>query len=156
METTKQSTKQPIIERAEIYLKLDSKVIEFEIKKNVFGYRTTKYVNDFTKQIEESPKCFLKLFGLDIEELEFKTHTNEKKKSVFHGFLKPGRAAALGINFKIVISEIWQDDTKTFSYAIDAKISYKEEKEISDFARNLFDLDDKPNNDKPKKKKGKK
>lgn len=29
------------IERAEIFLKLDSRIIEFEFKKKVFGYRET-------------------------------------------------------------------------------------------------------------------
>lgn len=140
------------IERAEIFLKLDSRIIEFEFKKKVFGYRETKHVNDFTKAIEEKPKCFLKLYGLDPEEIEFKTHTGKRK--VFFGFLKPGRAATLGINFKIAITEIFQADTNTISYALDTNISYKEEREISDFAKNLFDLPEKANNDKPRKNKG--
>ena len=140
------------IERSEIFLKLDSRVIEFEIKKTVFGYRVRKYVNDFTKPIKEEPKAFLKLFGIDPEEIEFKV-SKDKNKRVFFGFLKAGRAATLGINFKIVISEIFQHDTNTFSYALDANISKKEEKEISDFAKNLFDLPEKPNTEKPRKNK---
>lgn len=141
------------IERSEIFLKLDSRVIEFEIKKTVFGYRVRKYVNDFTKPIKEEPKAFLKLFGIDPEEIEFKV-SKDKNKRVFFGFLKAGRAATLGINFKIVISEIFQHDTNTISYALDANISRKVEREISDFVKTLFD---KPNPDeKPKEEKNKK
>ena len=152
MDTTNKQSKLSI-EKAELFLKLDSRIVEFEIKKTVFGYRKKKYANDFLKPIEENPKCYLKLFGLDPEEVEFKVSTDKSKK-VFFGHLKRGIPVQLGINFQIVISEIWQDDTKTFSYGIDTSISYKEEREISDFARNLFDLPDKPNNDKPQKKKG--
>lgn len=141
------------IEKAELFLKLDSRVIEFEIKKTVFGYRVRKYVNDFPTPIKEEPKAFLKLFGIDPEEIEFKV-SKDKDKRVFFGFLKAGIPAKYGINFKIVISEIFQHETNTVSYALDSNISYKEEREISDFAKTLFDL---PNpDDTPKKKKVKK
>ena len=138
------------IEKAELFLKLGSRIVEFEIKKSVFGYRKTLYVNDFSKPIEEEPRGFLKLFSIDPEEIEFRLST-KKDKRIFFGSLQAGKSAKLGINFKIIISEIYQDDTNTFSYALDANISKKEEKEISDFARNLFELDDKP---KSKKKRG--
>ena len=118
------------IERSEIFLKLDSRVIEFEIKKT----------------------------GIDPEEIEFKV-SKDKNKRVFFGFLKAGIPAKYGINFKIVISEIFQHDTNTISYALDANISRKEEREISDFVKTLFDkpnLDEKPKEEKKKKvKKGK-
>lgn len=140
------------IEKAELFLKLDSRIVEFEIKKNVFGYRKTLYVNDFTKPIDSEPRGFLKLFSIDPEEIEFRLSA-KKDKRIFFGSLQAGKSAKLGINFKIVISEIFQSDTNTFSYALDANISKKEEKEISDFAKNLFDLPEKPNTGKPRKNK---
>ena len=143
------------LDHSTVYLKLDSRIVEFEIKKTSFGYKAKKYANDFSKQIQEPPKAFLKLFSLEPEEIEFKTSTS-KSKTVFHGFLKVGRSASLGINFKIVISEIWQPETSVYCYGIDVSISRKEEKEISDFARNLFDLDEpKPKKVTEKSRKGK-
>ena len=147
---TNNNQSKQLIEKAELFLKLGSRIVEFEIKKTVFGYRKTLYVNDFTQPIESEPRGFLKLFSIDPEEIEFRLST-KKDKRIFFGSLQAGKSAKLGINFKIIISEIYQDDTNTFSYALDANISKKEEKEISDFARNLFELDDKP---KSKKKRG--
>jgi len=144
------------IEKTELFLKLDSRIVEFEIKNNVFGYRYTKHINDFLKPIEEEPKAFLKLFSIDPEKIEFRV-TQKEDKRIFFGYLQPGIPAKLGINFKFVITEHFHNDTKTFSYSLDANISKKEERQISDFARNLFDLPDKPNNVKPRKNlKGKK
>lgn len=140
------------LEHSTIYLKLDSRIEEFEIRKTSFGYKSKRYLNDFKEQIKESPKCFLKLVSHDPEEIEFKTQKS-KDRFVFHGFLKAGKASFLGINFKIVISEIWQTETQVYCYGIDVSISRKEEREISDFARTLFDLPEKPNNDKQRKKK---
>ena len=154
MDTTNKQQKLSI-DKAELFLKLDSRIVEFEIKKNVFGYRVRKYVNDFASPIESEPKAFLKLFGIDPEEIEFKV-SKDKSKRVFYGFLKAGISAKYGINFKIVISEIFQHDTNTISYALDANISRKEEREISDFAKNLFDLDEPTPGKMTKKRRGKK
>ena len=151
MNTNKQQTQS--IEKSEVFLKLDSRIVEFGIKNNVFGYRYTKHVNDFLKPIEEEPKAFLKLFSREPEKIEFRV-TQKQDKRIFFGYLQAGIPAKLGINFKFVITEHFHNDTKTFSYSLDANISHKEERQISDFARNLFDLPDKPNNDKPRKKKG--
>ena len=154
MDTNNQSKQ--LIDKAELFLKLDSRVLEYEIKKNVFGYRFTKHVNDFQKPIQEEPRVFLKLFSIDPEKIEFRV-TQKQDKRIFFGYLQPGIPAKLGINFKFVITEHFHNDTKTFSYSLDANISKKEERQISDFARNLFDLPDKPNNVKPRKNlKGKK
>ena len=139
------------IEKAELFLKLDSRIVELEIKKNTFGYRYTKHVNDFQEPIQEEPRAFLKLFSIEPEKIEFRVTTKQDKR-IYFGFLQAGVSAKLGINFKIVITEHFHSDTKTFSYSLDANISYKEEREISDFARNLFDLPDKPG--KGKKKRG--
>lgn len=145
------TTTNQLIDNTEVFLKLDSRIIEFKIKKTVFGYRYTKHVNDFLKPINEEPKAFLKLFSIDPEKIEFRI-TQKQDKRIFFGSLLPGRPATLGINFKLVITEHFHSDTKTFSYSLDSSISQKEEKQISDYARNLFDL---PNLDnKPKKKKG--
>ena len=154
MDTNNQSKQ--LIDKAELFLKLDSRVLEYEIKRNVFGYRFTKHVNDFQKPIQEEPRVFLKLFSIDPEKVEFRV-TQKQDKRIFFGYLQPGIPAKLGINFKIVITEHYHSDTKTYSYSLDANISRKEDREISDFARNLFDLPDKPNNVKPRKNlKGKK
>jgi len=148
---TNKTTNQ-LIDNTEVFLKLASRIVEFKIKKTVFGYRYTKHVNDFLKPIEEEPKAFLKLFSIDPEKIEFRI-TQKNDKRIFFGSLQAGKSASLGINFKIVITEHFHSDTKTYSYSLDSSISQREEKEISDFARNLFDLPDKPNNDKPRKKK---
>ena len=150
MDTNNQSKQ--LIDKAELFLKLDSRVLEYEIKKNVFGYRFTKHVNDFQKPIQEAPRVFLKLFSIDPEKVEFRV-TQKQDKRIFFGYLQPGIPAKLGINFKIVITEHYHSDTKTYSYSLDANISRKEDREISDFARNLFDLPEKPNTDKPRKNK---
>ena len=113
--------------------------------------RYTKHVNDFQEPIQEEPRAFLKLFSIEPEKIEFRVTTKQDKR-IYFGFLQAGVSAKLGINFKIVITEHFHSDTKTFSYSLDANISYKEEREISDFARNLFDLPDKPG--KGKKKRG--
>lgn len=147
MDTNNQSKQ--LIDKAELFLKLDSRVLEYEIKKNVFGYRFTKHVNDFQKPIQEEPRVFLKLFSIDPEKIEFRV-TQKQDKRIFFGYLQPGIPAKLGINFKIVITEHFHSDTKTYSYSLDANISRKEDREISDFARNLFDLDEPKN----KKKRG--
>ena len=150
MDTNNQSKQ--LIDKAELFLKLDSRVLEYEIKKNVFGYRFTKHVNDFQKPIQEEPRVFLKLFSIDPEKVEFRV-TQKQDKRIFFGYLQPGIPAKLGINFKIVITEHYHSDTKTYSYSLDANISRKEDREISDFARNLFDLPEKPNTEKPRKNK---
>ncbi len=150
MDTNNQSKQ--LIDKAELFLKLDSRVLEYEIKKNVFGYRFTKHVNDFQKPIQEEPRVFLKLFSIDPERVEFRV-TQKQDKRIFFGYLQAGIPAKLGINFKIVITEHYHSDTKTYSYSLDANISRKEDREISDFARNLFDLPEKPNTDKPRKNK---
>ena len=150
MDTNNQSKQ--LIDKAELFLKLDSRVLEYEIKRNVFGYRFTKHVNDFQKPIQEEPRVFLKLFSIDPEKVEFRV-TQKQDKRIFFGYLQPGIPAKLGINFKIVITEHYHSDTKTYSYSLDANISRKEDREISDFARNLFDLPEKPNTDKPRKNK---
>ena len=150
MDTNNQSKQ--LIDKAELFLKLDSRVLEYEIKKNVFGYRFTKHVNDFQKPIQEEPRVFLKLFSIDPEKVEFRV-TQKQDKRIFFGYLQPGIPAKLGINFKIVITEHYHSDTKTYSYSLDANLSRKEDREISDFARNLFDLPEKPNTDKPRKNK---
>ena len=150
MDTNNQSKQ--LIDKAELFLKLDSRVLEYEIKKNVFGYRFTKHVNDFQKPIQEEPRVFLKLFSIDPERVEFRV-TQKQDKRIFFGYLQPGIPAKLGINFKIVITEHYHSDTKTYSYSLDANISRKEDREISDFARNLFDLPEKPNTEKPRKNK---
>ena len=150
MDTNNQSKQ--LIDKAELFLKLDSRVLEYEIKKNVFGYRFTKHVNDFQKPIQEEPRVFLKLFSIDPERVEFRV-TQKQDKRIFFGYLQPGIPAKLGINFKIVITEHYHSDTKTYSYSLDANLSRKEDREISDFARNLFDLPEKPNTDKPRKNK---
>lgn len=151
MDTNNQSKQ--LIDKAELFLKLDSRVLEYEIKKNVFGYRFTKHVNDFQKPIQEEPRVFLKLFSIDPERVEFRV-TQKQDKRIFFGYLQAGIPAKLGINFKIVITEHYHSDTKTYSYSLDANISRKEDREISDFARNLFDLPEKPNTEKPRKRKG--
>ncbi len=151
MDTNNQSKQ--LIDKAELFLKLDSRVLEYEIKRNVFGYRFTKHVNDFQKPIQEEPRVFLKLFSIDPERVEFRV-TQKQDKRIFFGYLQPGIPAKLGINFKIVITEHYHSDTKTYSYSLDANISRKEDREISDFARNLFDLPEKPNTEKPRKRKG--
>ena len=150
MDTNNQSKQ--LIDKAELFLKLDSRVLEYEIKRNVFGYRFTKHVNDFQKPIQEEPRVFLKLFSIDPEKVEFRV-TQKQDKRIFFGYLQAGIPAKLGINFKIVITEHYHSDTKTYSYSLDANISRKEDREISDFARNLFDLPEKPNTDKPRKNK---
>lgn len=150
MDTNNQSKQ--LIDKAELFLKLDSRVLEYEIKRNVFGYRFTKHVNDFQKPIQEEPRVFLKLFSIDPERVEFRV-TQKQDKRIFFGYLQAGIPAKLGINFKIVITEHYHSDTKTYSYSLDANISRKEDREISDFARNLFDLPEKPNTDKPRKNK---
>ena len=137
MDTNNQSKQ--LIDKAELFLKLDSRVLEYEIKKNVFGYRFTKHVNDFQKPIQEEPRVFLKLFSIDPERVEFRV-TQKQDKRIFFGYLQPGIPAKLGINFKIVITEHYHSDTKTYSYSLDANLSRKEDREISDFAKNLFDL----------------
>ena len=149
MDTNNQSKQ--LIDKAELFLKLDSRVLEYEIKRNVFGYRFTKHVNDFQKPIQEEPRVFLKLFSIDPERVEFRV-TQKQDKRIFFGYLQAGIPAKLGINFKIVITEHYHSDTKTYSYSLDANISRKEDREISDFARNLFDLPEKPNTDKPDRK----
>lgn len=126
-----------------------------KLKKNVFGYRFTKHVNDFQKPIQEEPRVFLKLFSIDPEKVEFRV-TQKQDKRIFFGCLQPGIPAKLGINFKIVITEHYHSDTKTYSYSLDANISRKEDKEISDFARNLFDLDEPTPGKMTKKRRGKK
>ena len=150
MDTNNQSKQ--LIDKAELFLKLDSRVLEYEIKKNVFGYRFTKHVNDFQKPIQEEPRVFLKLFSIDPEKVEFRV-TQKQDKRIFFGYLQPGIPAKLGINFKIVITEHYHSDTKTYSYSLDANLSRKEDREISDFAKNLFDLPEKPNTEKPRKSK---
>jgi hypothetical protein len=143
------------LENSRVYLKLDSRIEPIEIKKSPYGYRGKEFLNDFTKQITDYPVCFLELNSIDPEPVEFQTKTSKvTKRTVFHGYLKPGRAAKLGINFRMVLSEIWQDDTKTFSYGATIDLSKREVKEVSEETRKLFELDDKPGNDKPRKKKG--
>ena len=156
LKTMKPNNNQQLsIEKTELFLKLDSRIVEFEIKKNVFGYRFTKHVNDFQQPIKEEPKAFLKLFSIDPEKVEFRV-TQKQDKRIFFGYLQAGIPAKLGINFKIVITEHFHSDTKTYSYSLDANISKKEEKEISDFARNLFDLDEPTPGKMTKKRRGKK
>ena len=99
MDTNNQSKQ--LIDKAELFLKLDSRVLEYEIKKNVFGYRFTKHVNDFQKPIQEEPRVFLKLFSIDPEKVEFRV-TQKQDKRIFFGYLQPGIPAKLGINFKIL------------------------------------------------------
>ena len=47
------------IEKTELFLKLDSRIVEFEIKNNVFGYRYTKHINDFQSNPKGRQKNFL-------------------------------------------------------------------------------------------------
>jgi hypothetical protein len=142
------------LENPRVYLKLDSRIEPIEIKKNSFGFQTKKYLNDFEKQIETSPECFLEMDSIEPEPVEFQTKTNQySKRTVFHGYLKPGRAAKLGINFRIVLSEIWQPSTKVFCYGATIDFSKREIKEISEDTRKLFD---KPKDSKPGKKSKKK
>lgn len=141
------------LENTWFFLKLDSRVIEKQIKKTPFGYRYTKHVNDFLKPIESDPEAYLKLFSLEQEKIKFSV-TIKPDKRIFFGTLHAGRPATLGINFKLVITEHFHRDTQTYSCSLDASLSLKEEPEISDFARNLFDIPEKPNNDKPRKRKG--
>jgi hypothetical protein len=65
--------------------------------------------------------------------------------------LKPGIPNQLGVKLEITITEIWQPDTKTYSYGITIQMSLKEEKKPSEYALKLFGMDDKPG----KKKKAK-
>lgn len=148
-------TNQLTLENAKLFLNFDSRVEEdVLIKKTVFGYRTQTHFNNFTKPVG-TIKCYLLLKDHEPEEINFSIKTGRRK--VWLGFLKAGRGATLGINFKVVFTENFHADTNTISYSMDTSISLKEERQISDFARNLFDLPEKDNNDKPRKKsKGKK
>jgi hypothetical protein len=113
------------------------------------GHRTPKHYNDFTKPID-TVKSFLLLSGLEPEEVEFNLKTGRRR--VWFGHLKAGRSASLGIKFKLAISEIFQADTNTISYALDTDIARKQEKEVSEEIKNLFDLPEKPRKRKGAKK----
>jgi len=154
MDTTNNKQQTIDLKDAKLALKFGEKPEELKFRNTEFGHRTPKHYNDFTKPIE-TVKSFLLLSGLDPEEVEFSLKTGRRR--VWFGHLKAGRSASLGIKFKLAISEIYQTDTNTISYAIDADIARIQEKEVSEEIKNLFDLPDKPNNVKPRKNsKGKK
>ena len=146
------NNQQPIdLKNAKLALKFGERPEVLSFRNTEYGHRTPKHYNDFTKPID-TVKSFLLLSGLEPEEVEFNLKTGRRR--VWFGHLKAGRSASLGIKFKLAITEIFQADTNTISYALDTDIARKQEKEVSEEIKNLFDLPEKANTDKPRKRKG--
>ncbi|MBL0294929.1 MAG: hypothetical protein IPQ04_11890 [Saprospiraceae bacterium] len=146
------------LEQTNCFIKLqaesDIKVYESEIKKNKHGhYDNRPFINDFQKQITETPIAYISFLNQEDLEIEFRTITYPTKR-VWKGFFKAGVSSQIGAKAEITISEIWQADTKTYSYGLTIILSKVAEKVISERARKLFGISEKPNTAKPRKRKG--
>lgn len=148
------------LEQTACFIKLQAEskieIYESRIGKNKFGaYDLRKFLNDFPIQLTERPQAFIKFADLEEKEIDFKTITFPGK-TLWKGFLKSGIPNQLGVKLEITVTEIWQESTKCYCYGITIQMSLKEEKKNSEYALRLFGMEDKPGNNKPHKKKGKK
>lgn len=113
---------------------------EIKILNVTLNEETKKFINSFKKPANKI-QAFL-ISGNDKSELDvLETESKTGMTRIFKCKLKKGQAGKFGVNVNLLISEVWQNDTKLFCYPITLHANNVTENEIvNPEIQSLFDF----------------